>query len=74
MKSVSGKDFARLLGKNGWTLRRTGGSHHVYAKPGYNARISIPVHGNRGRLLRPGRRPAAPRPSFRRVRPLRRDG
>jgi len=47
VKSVSGKDFARLLGKNGWTLRRTGGSHHVYAKPGYNARISIPVHGNR---------------------------
>ncbi|NUO82679.1 type II toxin-antitoxin system HicA family toxin [candidate division KSB1 bacterium] len=46
MKSVSGKDFVRLLEKNGWQLKRISGSHHVYAKPGNPARISVPIHGN----------------------------
>lgn len=46
MKSVSGKDFARLLEKQGWELKRVSGSHHIYAKPGNPARISLPVHGN----------------------------
>jgi predicted RNA binding protein YcfA (HicA-like mRNA interferase family) len=46
VKSVSGKEFARLLEKKGWQLRRTKGSHHVYAKPGNPARISVPIHGN----------------------------
>ena len=46
MKSVSGKDFARLLEKHGWELRRVNGSHHIYAKPGNPARISLPIHGN----------------------------
>jgi len=43
---ISGKDFARLLEKKGWELRRTKGSHHVYAKAGNPARISVPIHGN----------------------------
>ncbi|MCI0696262.1 type II toxin-antitoxin system HicA family toxin [candidate division KSB1 bacterium] len=46
MKSVSGKDFARLLEKKGWQLKRVKGSHHVYVKPGNPARISVPIHGN----------------------------
>jgi predicted RNA binding protein YcfA (HicA-like mRNA interferase family) len=46
VKAISGKDFAKLLEKNGWELRRTKGSHHIYAKDGNPARISVPIHGN----------------------------
>jgi predicted RNA binding protein YcfA (HicA-like mRNA interferase family) len=46
VKTVSGKDFTKLLEKKGWELRRIKGSHHIYTKPGYPARISVPVHGN----------------------------
>jgi predicted RNA binding protein YcfA (HicA-like mRNA interferase family) len=46
VKSVSGKEFARLLEKKGWELKRIKGSHYVYAKPGNPARISVPFHGN----------------------------
>lgn len=46
MKSVSGKEFARVLEKHGWTMLRIQGSHHVYGKIGVNARISVPIHGN----------------------------
>jgi predicted RNA binding protein YcfA (HicA-like mRNA interferase family) len=27
-------------------LKRINGSHHIYAKSGENAQISVPVHGN----------------------------
>ena len=47
MKSVSGKEFARLLEKHGWELKRVKGSHHVYVKEGNPARISVPIHGNK---------------------------
>jgi predicted RNA binding protein YcfA (HicA-like mRNA interferase family) len=30
----------------GWELKRINCSHHIYAKAGENARISVPVHGN----------------------------
>lgn len=46
MKSVSGKEFARVLERNGWTLLRVKGSHHIYGKPGNPARLSVPIHGN----------------------------
>ena len=46
MKTVSGKDFAKLLEKNGWQLLRIQGSHHIYGKGGNDARISIPIHKN----------------------------
>jgi predicted RNA binding protein YcfA (HicA-like mRNA interferase family) len=46
LKSISGKDFGRLLEKHGWELKRVTGSHHIYAKPRDPARISVPVHGN----------------------------
>lgn len=46
MKSISGKDFAKLLEKSGWELRRTHGSHHIYAQDGNPVRISVPIHAN----------------------------
>ncbi|WP_293371006.1 type II toxin-antitoxin system HicA family toxin [Nevskia sp.] len=46
MKTVSGKQFAKLLERRGWVLVRVNGSHHIYAKPGEIARISLPVHGS----------------------------
>jgi predicted RNA binding protein YcfA (HicA-like mRNA interferase family) len=46
MKSVSGKEFAKILERHGWTLLRIQGSHHIYGKAGNDARLSIPVHGN----------------------------
>ncbi len=46
MKAVSGKRFCSLLESKGWELKRVNGSHHIYAKAGNTARISVPVHGN----------------------------
>lgn len=46
MKSVSGKEFAKILERNGWTLLRVQGSHHIYGKTGSDTRISIPIHRN----------------------------
>jgi len=43
---ISGRDFAKLLERKGWELRRTKGSHHIYAKAGNPARISMPIHGD----------------------------
>jgi predicted RNA binding protein YcfA (HicA-like mRNA interferase family) len=47
MKSVSGKELAKILERNGWTKLRVHGSHHIYGKPGNMARLSVPIHGNR---------------------------
>jgi predicted RNA binding protein YcfA (HicA-like mRNA interferase family) len=46
MRSISGKEFARLIEARGWVLLRVNGSHHIYGKVGEVARISLPVHGN----------------------------
>ncbi len=46
MKSVSGKDFARVIERHGWQLLRVQGSHHIYGKAGSTVRISVPIHGN----------------------------
>jgi len=46
VKSVSGKEFARMLESHGWSLQRVNGSHHIYAKAGTPVRISVPIHGN----------------------------
>jgi predicted RNA binding protein YcfA (HicA-like mRNA interferase family) len=46
MKSISGKDFARLIERHGWTLLRIHGSDHIYGKPGSNVRLLVPIHGN----------------------------
>lgn len=47
MKAMSGRRFARLVERHGWTFLRVSGSHHVYGKPGSVVRLSIPIHGNR---------------------------
>ncbi|WFN34580.1 type II toxin-antitoxin system HicA family toxin [Methanogenium sp. S4BF] len=46
MKPVSGKKFCKILESDGWELKRITGSHHIYAKSGDTARITVPVHGN----------------------------
>ncbi len=46
MKSVSGKDLAKLLEKNSWTLLRIQGSHHIYGKTESDVRLSVPIHRN----------------------------
>ena len=45
MRTVSGKQFCRLLESRGWQLKRVRGSHHIYVKATVPARISVPVHG-----------------------------
>ncbi len=47
MKSLSGKEFARVLERHGWSLLRVQGSHHIYGKAGINIRLSVPIHGNK---------------------------
>ncbi|MFZ1061476.1 MAG: type II toxin-antitoxin system HicA family toxin [Candidatus Rokuibacteriota bacterium] len=47
MKSVSGKEFAKVLERNGWALLRVQGSHHIYGKSGSDVRLSVPIHANR---------------------------
>ncbi|RMG70164.1 MAG: type II toxin-antitoxin system HicA family toxin [Nitrospirae bacterium] len=47
MKSISGKEFAKILEKKGWVLKRVKGSHHIYVKEGTVFRISVPIHGNK---------------------------
>ena len=46
MRSVSGKEFAKILERYGWTLLRVQGSHHIYGKTGSEVRLSVPIHGN----------------------------
>ena len=47
MKSITGRELARILEKHGWNLLRIHGSHHIYGKPGSIVRLSVPVHGNK---------------------------
>jgi predicted RNA binding protein YcfA (HicA-like mRNA interferase family) len=50
VKTLSGKEFARLLESNGWSLQRINGSHHIYAKAASPVRISVPstaIHRSR---------------------------
>jgi predicted RNA binding protein YcfA (HicA-like mRNA interferase family) len=47
MRSVSGKDLCRVLERNGWSLLRIHGSHHIYGRPNSVVRLSVPVHGGR---------------------------
>jgi predicted RNA binding protein YcfA (HicA-like mRNA interferase family) len=44
LKPLSGRELARLVERNGWSLLRVQGS---YGKPANPARLSIPIHGNR---------------------------
>jgi predicted RNA binding protein YcfA (HicA-like mRNA interferase family) len=46
MRSVSGKEFARILERHGWSLLRVQGSHHIYGRVGSEVRLSVPIHAN----------------------------
>jgi len=52
MKSISGKDFCKIVEQYGWELARINGSHYIYKKKGHFAVPTIPVHGNTD--LKPG--------------------
>lgn len=41
---MSGKELVKKLKKNGWTLDRIKGSHHVLVKGSLT--VVVPVHGN----------------------------
>jgi predicted RNA binding protein YcfA (HicA-like mRNA interferase family) len=47
VKSLSGRAFARIVERRGWTLLRVSGSHHIYGKSGSVVRLSVPIHGNK---------------------------
>lgn len=47
MKNITGKKLCKILEEDGWRLIRIKGSHHVYTKEGEEARIVVPVHGNK---------------------------
>jgi predicted RNA binding protein YcfA (HicA-like mRNA interferase family) len=47
VRPISGRDFARIVERRGWTLLRVNGSHHIYGKSGSVVRLSIPIHGNK---------------------------
>jgi predicted RNA binding protein YcfA (HicA-like mRNA interferase family) len=46
MKSISGRELAGILRRQGWVLLRVKGSHHILGKTGSVVRLSVPVHGN----------------------------
>jgi predicted RNA binding protein YcfA (HicA-like mRNA interferase family) len=46
MKSVSGRELAKVVEHQGWELLRVHGSHHIYGKPGSAVRLTIPMHEN----------------------------
>jgi len=51
LKTISGKRFCQILESKTWELKRINGSHHIYAKKGMSARISVPVHRNKSLKL-----------------------
>lgn len=46
MKTVSGKEFTKILTRKGWSLKRINGSHYIYSHPDKAEIISVPVHKN----------------------------
>jgi predicted RNA binding protein YcfA (HicA-like mRNA interferase family) len=46
MKQISGKEFRKLLEKNGWVLVRVNCGHFIYMKDDREERIAVPVHKN----------------------------
>jgi predicted RNA binding protein YcfA (HicA-like mRNA interferase family) len=46
MKSVTGRELARLVERHGWTPLRIARTHHIYGKAGSVVRLSISIHGS----------------------------
>ena len=40
---MTGKEFIKLLQKNGWQCKRITGSHHIMIKEGFRS-VPVPVH------------------------------
>jgi len=47
MRTITGREFARMIERRGWQLLRISGSHYIYGKSGSVVRLSVPIHGNR---------------------------
>jgi predicted RNA binding protein YcfA (HicA-like mRNA interferase family) len=45
LRSVSGREFARLAEARGWKLLRINGSHNIYGKDGSRVCLTIVIHG-----------------------------
>ena len=43
---MTGKELVKTLQKNGWTIDRIQGSHHIMIKYGHKP-VSIPVHSGK---------------------------
>ena len=52
MKQISGKLLVKALLRNGWTLDRISGSHHILSRQDRDEVLSVPVHANRP--IKPG--------------------
>ncbi len=48
---ITGKEMCSILEKHGFLLKRVKGSHHIYARPGLDGYVTVPVHGNE--ILKP---------------------
>ena len=46
MKSISGKQFCKIVEHKNWVLKRITGSHYIYENPELEEILSIPVHRN----------------------------
>jgi predicted RNA binding protein YcfA (HicA-like mRNA interferase family) len=45
--NYSAKYLIQILENNGYTFRRSKGSHKLYYHPGKNKTVTVPVHGNK---------------------------
>jgi len=45
MRTIAGREFARMIERRGWQLLRISGSHHIYGKPGSVVRVEQTASG-----------------------------
>lgn len=45
--NFSSKHLMKLLGRNGFNLTRSKGSHHIFYNPITNKTVVVPSHGNK---------------------------
>lgn len=44
---MNGKQIIARLKKEGWTLIKIEGSHHIMKNDGLNKKVPVPVHGSK---------------------------
>jgi predicted RNA binding protein YcfA (HicA-like mRNA interferase family) len=44
---MTAKQVMDILRKNGWTLDRVNGSHHIFKKEGASRPVTVPLHGSK---------------------------